>query len=112
MQVAITSRRGHLSAGAQEHIRHKSEKLLTYFERITAITVTTDVEADAAVVEILVNAEHKHDFVASETAPGVMAAFDLALHKMEQQLRKYKEKIQEHHRRAPAAGDAATDRDE
>ncbi len=106
MQVAITCRHGHLSPGAQDHIRQKAEKLLTFFERVTAITVTTDVEHDQSVVEILVNAEHKHDFVARETdGTGVMAAFDQALHKMEQQLRKYKEKIQDH-RRDPSLGEA------
>jgi putative sigma-54 modulation protein len=101
VQVAITSRHGHLSPGAQEHIRQKAEKLLTYFERVTAITVTTDLERDNAVVEILVDAEHKHNFVATETAPNVLAAFDSALHKMEQQIRKYKEKIQDHRRTTP-----------
>lgn len=107
MQVAITCRRGHLSAGAQDHIRQKCEKLLTYFERVTAITVTTDVEHEEAFVEILVDAEHKHNFVASETAPALMAAFEQALHKMEQQIRKYKEKIQDHHRGASASDQTA-----
>lgn len=111
MQVAITNRHGHLSAGAQEHIRQKAEKLLTYFERVTAISVTVDEQHDEAIVEILVNAEHKHDFVASETAPSVMAAFDAALHKMEHQVKKYKEKIQDH-RRDPALSEALEERPE
>ena len=106
VQVAITHRHGHLSPGAQDHIRQKAEKLLTYFERVTAITVTTDVQHDASVVEILVDAEHKHNFVATESAPNVMAAFDSALHKMEQQIKKYKEKIQDH-RRTPPLNEAA-----
>jgi putative sigma-54 modulation protein len=103
VQVAITCRHGHLSPGAQDHLREKSEKLLTYFERVTAITITTDVQHEESVVEILVDAEHKHNFVARESASSVMAAFDSALHKMEQQIRKYKEKIQDHHRRTPPA---------
>ncbi|MFO0919793.1 MAG: ribosome-associated translation inhibitor RaiA [Planctomycetaceae bacterium] len=113
MQVAITSRHGQLSPGAQDHMRQKAEKLLTFFERVTAISITTDVQHDDAVVEILVDAEHKHNFVATETASNVMAAFDSALHKMEQQIRKYKEKIQDHRRITPvsdlphaAAGDS------
>jgi putative sigma-54 modulation protein len=106
VQVAITSRHGHLSPGVQDHIRQKAEKLLTYFERVTAITVTTDTQRDDAVVEILVDAEHKHNFVATESASTVTAAFDLALHKMEQQIRKYKEKIQDH-RRTPSTGEVA-----
>lgn len=103
MQIAITNRHGHLSPGAQDHIRQKAEKLLTYFERVTAITVTTDVQHDASVVEILVDAEHKHNFVATESAPNVLAAFDSALHKMEQQIKKYKEKIQDHRRTPPVS---------
>jgi putative sigma-54 modulation protein len=56
VQVAITSRHGHLSPGAQEYMREKAEKLLTYFERVTAISITTDLQRDDAVVEILVDA--------------------------------------------------------
>ncbi len=106
MQVAITSRHGHLSPGAQDYIRQKAEKLLTFFERVTAITITTDIQHDQPVVEILVNAEHKHDFVATESAVSVTAAFDSALHKMEQQIKKYKEKLQDH-RRTPPMNEAA-----
>jgi putative sigma-54 modulation protein len=106
VQVAITSRHGSLSPSAHDYIRQKSEKLLTYFERVTAITVTTDAEGDDSVVEILVDAEHKHNFVATESAASVTAAFDLAQHKMEQQIRKYKEKIQDH-RRTPSVGEVA-----
>jgi putative sigma-54 modulation protein len=49
-------------------------------------------------VEILVDAEHKHDFVAHDAADTVIPAFDLALHRIEHQITKYKEKIQDHRR--------------
>lgn len=101
VQVAITSRHGSLSPSANEHISRKAEKLLTFFDRVTAINVTVDFSNDRTNVEILVDAEHRHDLVASESGENVIAAFDAALHKMEQQLRKYKEKIQDH-RRDPA----------
>ena len=106
MQVAITSRHGTLSPGAHEHIARKSEKLLTYFDRVTAINVTVDFSNDRINVEILVDAEHRHDLVASESGDNVIPVFDAALHKMEQQVRKYKEKIQDH-RRDPALSDIA-----
>jgi putative sigma-54 modulation protein len=101
VQVAITSRHGTISPAAQEHISQKAEKLLTYFDRVTAINVTVEFASERTEVEILVDAEHRHDLVASESGDNVIAAFDAALHKMEQQLRKYKEKIQDH-RRDPA----------
>ena len=51
-------------------------------------------------------AEHKHDFVAREGNHDVLAAVDLALDKLEGQLRRYKEKVQDHRRR-PSAGEVA-----
>lgn len=76
----------------------KAEKLLTYFDRVTSISITIDFSNGQSKVEILVDAEHRHDLVAAETDSEATTAFDLALHKMEQQLRKYKEKIQDHKR--------------
>ncbi len=101
MQVAITSKHGSLPAATQEYITRKSEKLLTYFERVTAIGVTVTFEKGRIWVEILVDAEHKHNFVAQEEGDDVTPTFDLALHKMEQQIRKYKERIQDHRRASP-----------
>ena len=106
MQVAITTRHGTLSPSANEHITRKAEKLLTFFDRVTAIHVTVEYSNDRVNVEILVDAEHRHDLVASESGDNVIAVFDAALHKMEQQVRKYKEKIQDH-RRDPALSEIA-----
>ncbi len=104
VQVKVSSRHGTVRPDAREHITTKAEKLLTYFERVTEITVTVDFEHDKAAVEILVDTEHKHDFVATAEGDEVTATFDAALHKMEQQIRKYKEKLQNHRRDTPMSG--------
>jgi putative sigma-54 modulation protein len=103
VQVEITCRHGDIKPDLQEYIKRKSEKLLTYFERVTAIRVTLDYTDGRVRVEVLVDAEHKHDFVthADGDAPQVGACFDQALAKMEQQIRKYKEKVQDHRRDKP-----------
>ena len=101
MQVAITTRHGSVSEGTRTYIIEKSEKLLTYFERVTAIQVTVDFEDDRVKVELLVDAEHRHNFVAHDVGEDVHPTFDQALHKMEQQIRKYKEKLQDHRRDRP-----------
>ena len=59
-------------------------------------------DPDGIEIEILVDAEHKHDFVAHEHDDQAQIAFDKALHKIEQQIHKYKEKVQNHHRHEPA----------
>lgn len=104
MQVAITSRHGTLSPSANDYISGKAEKILTFHDRVTAIGITVDFANGKSKVELLVDAEHKHNFVASETADDAIAAFDLALHKMEQQIRKYKERIQDH-KHTPSVGE-------
>ena len=104
MQVAITCKHGQLTVNQQEYITRKSEKLLTYFERVTAINVTVIFENGHVRAEILVDAEHKHNFVANDVGNDVIPTFDVSLHKMEQQIRKYKEKIQDHRRALPERG--------
>lgn len=96
MQVAVTCKHGTISPDTQEYLRSKSEKLLNFFERVTAINVTVAFDKTRCKVEILVDAEHKHDFVAHDEGDQVLPTFDSALHKMEQQIRKYKEKVQDH----------------
>ena len=71
MQVAITCKHGQLSANQQEYMTRKSEKLLTYFERVTAINVTVTFENGRVRAEILVDAEHKHNFVANDVGDEV-----------------------------------------
>ena len=104
MQVKISARHGHLSESAQQMMREKAQKLLHYFERLTIIEVTVDLHEDKNTVEVLASAEHKHDFVGRETNGEAQVAFDMALDKVIHQLRRYKEKIQDH-RRTPSAGE-------
>lgn len=102
MQVNISVRHGHLSDATREKITAKVEKVARLFERLSAIEVTVDLEHEQnPTVDARVSAEHKHDFVATEQSTSLMAALDGVIHKLEQQLRKYKERVQDHHR-APA----------
>ena len=105
MQIKISARHGHLSEATQEFIREKAQKLTRLFERLTIIEVTVDLKNEGQTwVEFLVKSEHKHDFVASESHPDLLAAMDMALGKLEMQVRRHKEKLQDH-RRTPSAGE-------
>jgi putative sigma-54 modulation protein len=104
VQIKISARHGHLNDETQQFIRDKAQKLLTFFGRLTMIEVTVDLKEDLKTVEFVVSAEHKHDFVARERNHDLLAAVDLVLGKLEGQLRRYKEKIQDHRRR-PSTGE-------
>lgn len=99
MQINISTRHGSVSDATREKITEKVEKLTRYFDRLLAIDVTVDLERrDQPLVDLKVSAEHKHDFVAEAQAEDLMASLDIVVNKVEQQLRKYKQKIQDRHR--------------
>ncbi len=104
MQIKISARHGHLSEAHQEFIREKAQHLLRIFERIQSIEVTVDLQSELKKVEFLVSAEHKHDFVAHDANGDLLTAVDLVIGKLESQVRRYKEKIQDHRRR-PSTGE-------
>ncbi|QDT17459.1 ribosome hibernation-promoting factor, HPF/YfiA family [Alienimonas californiensis] len=110
MQTKIAVRHGQLNDATREFITAKCDKLVHLFERVTEILVTVEFEhaGDRVRVELLVDAEHKHDFTAHCEGTEVTPTFESCLHKMEQQLRRYKKRIQEHHG-DPSAREVAGD---
>lgn len=95
MQINITTRHGSLNDSTQEKVLSKVQKLPRFFDRLSSIEVIVDLK-DAAKprVDLKVSAEHKHDFLSHDQTDGLMTAVESAVHKMEQQLRRYKEKVQ------------------
>lgn len=99
MQINISTRHGYLSDATRAKISIKVARLSRYFERLAAIDVTVDLErSESPAVEVRVSAEHKHDFVATMQSGDLWRSVHGAVQKIEQQLRKYKEKILGRHR--------------
>jgi putative sigma-54 modulation protein len=96
VHIEISTRHGSLGPDQQAYLYEKAEKLLKYFGRLMAIEVSVEHLKHAWQVEILVSAEHKHDFVAVEEGVTPEAAMDQCVHKIEHQLRRYKERVQNH----------------
>ena len=93
MEIRITGRKMSISQRTHEFVTERVEKLLRYWERVSSIHVTLGREGNGHTVEILLSAEHKHDFVAKAAEENVLAALDQAVAKLERQLAKYKNKI-------------------
>lgn len=93
MQINISARHGHLSAETQDKIREKLEKLRRLYDRVSAIEATVDLEhVESPSLELRLSVERNDDLIAAEASTSVMAALDGAIHKIEQQLRKHKDK--------------------
>lgn len=99
MQTTLTTRHGQLSEETRTKLLAKTEKLPRHFDRLTSIELVVDLQdAQKPKVELLVSAEHKHDFVAHDQSDNLLTTVEHVVQKMEQQLRKYKERTIEKHR--------------
>jgi len=100
VQMNISIRHGHVSDATQATIQEKLERLTRLYDGAGVIEMIVDMEhRDQPTVDLKVTAK-KHDFVAVADGENLLAAVDAAIDKMEQQLRKHKEKVQDRHRGA------------
>ena len=101
MRINVATRHGHLASDTQDKIRGRAEKLGRYHDRVSEIDVTVDLEhSGSPTVEIQVSVDGASDFIAhTQTQNGnLIGAVDGAVHKLEQQLKKYKQKVIDQHR--------------
>lgn len=75
------------------HAEQKALKLLRYFDRIQEIEVIFDKGKDTMMCEILVNAEHKKEFVAHHSHPDAYACVDACVDNLERQVSEHKKKL-------------------
>jgi putative sigma-54 modulation protein len=98
VQINISTRHGHISDETQAKIIEKLEKLPRLYDRMNAIEVTVDLERrDLPSVDLRISAK-QHEFVAASQRGELLASIDEVVEKMEQQLRKHKDKVQDRHR--------------
>jgi len=103
MQVNIATRHGEIGDAAKEKIVQKVEKLLRFFDRLTSIDVTVDLEkADEPNIEVAIKSERRNEFVASYKSNDMFGSLDQVVSKLEQQIKKHKEKLQERGKNVPA----------
>lgn len=98
MQIVVTGRHMSVSEAMKSYAEEKAERLSRFFNRIQEIRVVLGFEGGKPTVEVIVDVEHADDFVAHETHQDMYAAIDAVTDKMERQLRKHKERINQRHK--------------
>jgi len=78
------------------YTEEKVAKLHRYYDRIQEVSVVFGHESEQFTAEIIVRAERKHTFIASESGPDTFGLVDLIVEKLERQLKKHKEIIRNH----------------
>ena len=93
MLFTISGKHVEISEAVRKHAEDKTSKLPRYYDSINQVEVIVDAgKAGNAGVEIIARAEHSKVFVGKEAGNDVYRCIDLAVHKIEEQLRRQKEK--------------------
>ncbi len=102
MQVVVSSRHMDVTPAMKSHAEQKAMKLLKYFDRIQEIEVIFDHTKDTMTVEMIVNAEHKKEFVVNHSDADAYACVDGCVDRLERLLSDHKKKLR--NRKHPEQG--------
>src|SRR4029077_12992699 len=95
MQVNITARHLKLTPAIAEYVQKKLEKAKRFFDHLIWAQVILDVTKNRHKAEILIHASGS-TFTAKEESTDLYAAVDLATDKIDEQLRRFKERLRVH----------------
>lgn len=113
VQVNVTARHGDLASATQDKITQKLQKLSRFHDRIATIETLIDLaKSDSPTVELIVSVDGAPNFVSHTKAENgnLLGGVESAMHKLEDQLKKHKEKQRDH--RSPPLREIATTEDD
>lgn len=96
MDITINARHMDITDSIREYVQEKAEKLSRFFDRIVNVEIIMDMDSGSPLVEIVVNASHNSTFVGKHRGEDMYGCIDRAIHKVEEQLRRHKDKVREH----------------
>ena len=93
MLFTITGKHIDITEAIRKHAEEKTSKLPKYYNSINQVEVIIDGSLSGNTsVEIIARGEHSKVFVVTETGEDAYRCIDLAVHKLERQLRRKKGK--------------------
>jgi len=102
VKVSVMARHMAVTDALREYALEKVDKLPHYYDGLQSADVTLDMDAGQHVVEIVASGKRKSVFVARHRGDDMYAALDLAVHKLQEQLRRHKDRVRDRH--GPPAG--------
>lgn len=95
MNITVKARHMDVTDAIRDYVESKVAKLPRYYDNIQTIEAILDVEAEHAVVEVVVTARRKSIFVATHREQDLYAAVDQCVQKISEQLRRHKDKVRD-----------------
>ena len=102
--ISITGRHVHVTDGMKNYATEKVSKIERFSDRIIDVLVTMDIQKLDHKVDIVLKVDHTK-IKAQATSNDMYASTDMAVSKIENQLLKYKGKLQDHHAKGLTAVD-------
>ena len=96
MQITITGHHVEVTAPLRAYVTEKMQKLERHFDQVSSVNVILNVEKLQHQAEATVKAGGRTIF-AAETAKDMYASIDKLIDKLDRQVRRYKERITNHH---------------
>ena len=93
MNVNITGRHVEVTQPLRDYVVEKAERLTRFFDRISRMQVTLNVEGDRHIAEMILSASKGVTLIGEEVAGDMYSAVDLVVDKLGRQLKKHKAKL-------------------
>ncbi|MDY7010307.1 MAG: ribosome-associated translation inhibitor RaiA [Planctomycetota bacterium] len=97
MKVSVVARHVELTDAMKDYAREKVDGLPHFYNGLQSVDITFDVDAGEHVVEIVATGKRKSVFVAHHRGRDMYACVDQCAHKLEEQLRRHKDKVRDRH---------------
>ncbi|HEX8915472.1 MAG TPA: ribosome-associated translation inhibitor RaiA [Humisphaera sp.] len=92
MVITVTGRHVEITPALKTFAEEKANKLTKYYDLIQQIEVIIDAQKAGTTVEMIVNAEHNNEFIATVSDGDAYANIDGCVQKLERQLTEHKKK--------------------
>ena len=100
MQINITGHHVEVTPALRAYVTEKMQRLARHFDQVSSINVILNVEKLQQQAEATVTAAGRTIF-ATETAMDMYASIDKLVDKLDRQVRRYKDRITDHHHTRP-----------
>jgi len=100
LQITISGHHVDVTEGMRGRAYQLADKLIKFFGKVTQVRVIMAVDSEGQIAEFVLEAPRCQTLTAKARATDMYTALDEAAEKLERQLRKHKEKLQERRTRA------------
>jgi putative sigma-54 modulation protein len=97
MNLQIAGHHIEVTPALNDYVVNKLEPVLRHFDRVTGVSVVLSVEKLMQKGEVTIHVPGK-DIHVEESGVDLYAAIDAMFDKLDRQVQKYKQKVQDHHR--------------